>query len=715
MLSRALVLAFGAFAVPSAAFAAGSDPLGQVVSLLDGLTAKIIKEGAAESKAYKEYVEWCDDVSTNTKFDIKTAASKKEALEALIVKKADEASASGSKIEELAASIAQDGAELKSATEVRSKESSDFAASEAELVDVVDTLGRAVAVVEREMTKNPASLAQVDTSNLNNLMHALSTIVDAASMNSADKKKLLGLVQAQESDNDDDNAFGAPAVAAYKSHSSGIVDVLEDLKEKAEEQLSSLRKAEGSANHNFQMLKQSLDDQIKADTKDLEEEKSAKAAAEEAKATAEGDLTVTAKDLTDAKTALETASSTCIQTAADHESTVTARKEELMVLAKAKSLLESSTGAASYSYSLFQVVGGELVKSKLHTRADLANSEIVALVKRLAREQHSSVLAQLASRISALIKYGSSAGEDPFVKIKALLTDLVTKLEAEAGSDASEKDYCDEQMAKTGEKKMELEYDLSKLSTKIDQASSKSASLKQEVKEIQAGLAKMAKEQAEADKMRAESHSEYVEAKETLEEGLTGVRNALGVLRDYYGAAAGSSAAMLQDSDGTEQGEGQPAMPEKHEKAGGAGDSIIGILEVVESDFATNLAKEETAEADAEAAYERLTQENGITKTLKDQDLKYKTAEFKALDKTIAELSGDRSTKDAELSAVVDYFAKIKERCIAKPESYEERKSRREAEIAGLKQALGILEDEMAFTQHKKRGIRSHFLAASQP
>merc|ERR1719335_1115859 len=158
----------------------------------------------------------------------------------------------------------------------------------------------------------------------------------------------------------------------------------------------------------------------------------------------------------------------------------------------------------------------------------------------------------------------------------------------------------------------------------------------------------------------------------------------------------------------------QPAMPEHHAKAGGAGSSIISMLEVVESDFAKDLATEETVEADAEAEYQKTTQTNKVTKTMKEQDVKYKTKEFKALDKTIGELSGDKETANTELSAVMEYDANIKARCIAKPESYETRKARREAEITGLKDALAILENETAFVQHGRKGkkIGSNFLAS---
>merc|ERR1719329_1836319 len=262
-------------------------------------------------------------------------------------------------------------------------------------------------------------------------------------------------------------------------------------------------------------------------------------------------------------------------------------------------------------------------------------------------------------------------------------------------------------MAKTEAKKSELSDDISKLNAKIDKAAATSAKRKEEVKELQAQLASLAKETAQLDAIRSEEHGDYSVAKAELTAGINGVQKALGVLRDYYGG----SAALLQKANDFSAFMQQPAAPKKHSKAGGAGGSIIDILEVCESDFTKNLADEETEEADAVAVYEKTTQDNKLAVTQKSQDVKYKTKEFKGLDKSISELSADRDNTNTELTAVLDYYAKIKERCIAKPETYEERKARREAEIKGLKEALEILENETAFMQRGKRNRRHRFMA----
>merc|ERR1719382_484680 len=199
---------------------AQANPLGEVISLMDSLTAKIIKEGEAELKAYKEFFEWCDDAARNLKNEITTATAQKEKLEAAISKHSGDIEASSAKIGELAGSIATDDSDLKDATLVREKESADFKSNQAELVDVIDTLGRAIGILEREMAKNPAAFAQVDTSSLKNILTSLSAVVDAAAFSNADKTKLLGLVQAQQQGSDADaDEFGPPAAVVYKTHS----------------------------------------------------------------------------------------------------------------------------------------------------------------------------------------------------------------------------------------------------------------------------------------------------------------------------------------------------------------------------------------------------------------------------------------------------------------------------------------------------------------
>merc|ERR1712151_648827 len=102
----------------------------------------------------------------------------------------------------------------------------------------------------------------------------------------------------------------------------------------------------------------------------------------------------------------------------------------------------------------------------------------------------------LASRIAAVAHYGASNGEDVFAKIKGLIRDMIAKLEKEAGAEATEKAYCDEQIAKTEQKKGELEEDIAKATSRIDQATARSAQLKEEVQVLEGELAALAKAQA---------------------------------------------------------------------------------------------------------------------------------------------------------------------------------------------------------------------------
>jgi len=691
---------FCLFALFATTSASQTNPIQKVIELITSLEAKLMKEGEVEQKAYEEYFEWCDDAAKNKQFEVKTATAAKEKLEATIAKAKSDIEDADEKIAALAASIATDNKDLEDATVIRKKENDDFLAAEAELMEGVDMLERAIGIIERNMKGSALIQQPLDTTNIQSLLQTIGLVLDAASFANNDKSKLLGLLQNMQGD--DDAELGAPAPDAYKNKSGGIVDVLTDMKDKAEAELSEARKAEANTQHNYDMLKQSLVDSIAAAEHEKKEQEDGKAEAQETQATSEGDLAVTLKDLADATQALQDIGQDCMQLASDHQTSQQGLADELKALATAKKIIQQSTGGAEgQSYSFLQVASS----SQLRTTADLRNFEVVNSIKRLAAQQHSAALSQLASRIATTIRYGSSSGEDPFVKVKGLINEMIAKLMDEAAAEASHKAYCDEEMAKTKAKKEELQADIEKLTAKIDKASARSADLKVEVKELQKELADLQQMQSEMDKAREDGNAAFKIAQADLTQGLEGVRGALEVLRDYYQA----DAALLQQAGGLGAFMQQPAKPVKHEKAAGAGGGIISMLEVIESDFAKNLAEVEEEEETAQTNYDKTTQENKVTKTVKEQDVKYKTKEFTGLDKEIAELSGDREGANTELDAVLEYDEKIKDQCIAKPEPYEERKRRREAEIAGLKEALTILEGQAFLQKHSSlRGIHHH-------
>merc|ERR1719375_965613 len=139
----------------------------------------------------------------------------------------------------------------------------------------------------------------------------------------------------------------------------------------------------------------------------------------------------------------------------------------------------------------------------IRSHKDLATAEVVGLVKKLARQHHSLGLAQLASKITAVVRFGHMSGADPFAKVKGLIQDMIDKLVEEGEAEAKEHGFCTSEMAKTNAKKEEIEEDVAKLTSKIDKAAVKSAKLKGEVKELSAELAKLAKLKGEVKELSA--------------------------------------------------------------------------------------------------------------------------------------------------------------------------------------------------------------------
>jgi len=661
--------------------ATAESPISKVLELMSSLQQKVLKEGEAEQKAYEKFAEWCKDEAVSKQYEIQTGEGNVESLSATIEKETATISVEESKIGDVAKKIAVNTKDLTAATEIRTKEAADFAAADADLAETIDMLSRAIGIIE----KNMRATGFVQGNN-KEVVTALNALLQASSISAGDRSQLTALVQQAQGDDDDFLQSAAPAPKAYESQSGSILDILEDMKEKAVAMKNDGVKAEMNAKHSFEMLKQSLENTIAQDGKELAEAKSVKAGAEEAKAIAEGDLSMAEKELAEDKKYLSELSTDCQTKAADWEVSTKSRADELEALATAKKIITETTGGASEkAYGLLQQA------SKDKSTSDAAD-KVVSMLQGLGKTNKDVALAQLALRVKAAVEM--QTGADPFAKVKGMIQEMIDKLVADAAAEASHKAFCDKEMSESKEKIEDHTSTIDKFTTRKDKATAAIEKLTEELATLADELATMAKQQAAMDEMRGEQKATFAEAKKDFEDGIEGLTMALQILRDYY---ADKEESLMQAD--------QPATS-THSKASGAATGIIGMLEVAQSDFSKMLADATVEEEAAIKEYEKMTQENQVTKAIKEADVKYKTSEKASLAKQVSEFTSDIEGEQTELDAVLDYYEKLKPGCIAKPMTYEERKARREAEIAGLKEALGILEGESATSFLAVRTIR---------
>merc|ERR1719353_285292 len=402
-------------------------PVAKVIELLDELMGKVKGDLAAEETMMEEYSTWCDKES-NEKTDAITSHKRTIGdLEAEIADATARISELSTEVEELAGKISGAESELAEATKLREEEKASFSASETELVDTVDGLERALVVLKRGQT---SFLQARDQDALKKMTMSLSKIIDANWVNKKDKAAVQSLLQSTSTDGDEDLSLQPQASSSsYESHGGGILDTISDMKDKAEATLSDARKAEMEANHEYEMLKQNLEMQIKTMKKRMSEATSQKSGLEDAKASAEEELASTKKTLADDEKYLEELKQSCSMKAAEWATRQKDAAGELAAIAKAKEVLE--TGVKVFLQ----------VSSKTHSKNDeiaVKRDRVISILSKL--EDHSYFFTQIKSQARA---------GGPFDKVKGLIEDMITRLEKEAAEEADAKAFCDKETSES--------------------------------------------------------------------------------------------------------------------------------------------------------------------------------------------------------------------------------------------------------------------------
>merc|ERR1719271_1445228 len=209
-------------------------------------------------------------------------------------------------------------------------------------------------------------------------------------------------------------------------------------------------------------------------------------------------------------------------------------------------------------------------------------TQVVRVLSKISKKVHSYQLMQLVA----------SARSDPFGKIRGLVEEMIAKLTAEAAEEADQKSFCDEEMSESKAKQADLSGKLDKTSARIAKAEADKAKLLEDIKMLETEISEMDAGQAEATKVRQEEHEEYLKASKDFKESATAVAKAIDVLSEYYGSAFVQVSAKQPEFGGAE---------------GDVGSTIVS----------------------AQEAYDKLTQENAVTKATKAGDIKGKTSEVK--------------------------------------------------------------------------------------
>jgi chromosome segregation ATPase len=651
------------------ASASADSTVSKVVQLLDELKGKVQADLDKEAEAMDGYTKWCETQKTETSYaikDEKRIISEQSALVEAGTAKIEEES---SKIAELGPAIAASQKEVEDAAAVRAENQKTFMATEKELVEAEDMLRRAHGILKR--ATGGSSLLQAG-SKMEEVVAALGAIVDATWVSSAHKEHVQAFLQSE-----DLSLAPQASTSNYDSKSGGILTTIDEMRDETMENLRAARTENTKQKHAHELFAQSKANEIATFNKQLAQAKNALAGGKNKKGAAEKALAAEKATLEADSAYLAECSKSCADKASMWAERQASANEEMSVLDQAKEVLASKV-----------VV---LAQTGMKTRRVSADSldkreKVVSMLRRLGRRFNSFGLLQAASAASA----------DPFEKVRGLIKEMIAKLEKQAADEASQKEVCDKNLKENREKKANKEAALEKYNTRFTGAQAKQTKRKSEISELQKELKELAVAVKEATELRNKSHTDNTAIIEDNKASAAAVAEAITILRGFYGGGD-EGAAFVQ------RGEAAPGVEFASAKSGASG-SIIAILETSQADFTKLFQETEEEEAAELADYKKLMQEAEVTKAKKDAAIMGKTSELKSLKVQLQETQTDIDSTTQELTDVQTALTAWEEKCANKAMSYEERKQRREAELAGLQEALEILapsEEGAAFLQRR--------------
>merc|ERR1719487_3105234 len=335
-----------------------------------------------------------------------------------------------------------------------------------------------------------------------------------------------------------------------------------------------------------------------------------------------------------------------------------------MAINKAIEIMSSDKISLLQSHPSKTQDGVSLAQLRADQRSPIQSSVATFLNDR-AERTNSRILSLIAVKVS----------EDPFKKITKMIRDMITKLMEEANEEAEHKGFCDTEMGKNKNTRDEKSETVEKLTALIEELTASITKLGEQISitgdAISAIDAAMAKATAERNEESAKNKAVIADAKVAGE----ATAQALAVLKEFYAKAQGASFFQKPYT-------------------GMAGGGVVGMLEVIQSDFVRLETETTSAEDNAAKAFTEFSRDSSKDKAIKEMDLKHAQNSKTEKESELADAEKDLKGTQEELDAALAYFEKLKPSCVEAGQSYEERVAQRKAEIESLQDAFKILNGE---------------------
>jgi len=491
---------------------------------------------------------------------------------------------------------------------------------------------------------------------------------------------------------------GSPPRYTYASND--IIAVLQELYVKFKKSKHEIDETEFGLQRDFETKVQNIANERKFAMQDKTQKEELVAFKTEQRETAAADKSAEENEKGADEDFMKVLEENCEEKAKNWDQRSMARSRELEAIAKA---LESLQGAVSENWGAnkklvgLQRAGGSSsaflqLRSEYHKHvlsSEGATVDALRILRKSAAHLESSALSIVAMKIEL--------SADHFAKVRSIIKDLISRLEADALAEASTKGYCDANMAAAVSARDMASATIEDKAARISVLSASRQQLRREIATKSQEKADHEKALSELTELRSIERADNQKTIAMSKEGKEAVEFALSVLREFYGPALiQKSAYKPPDSDRAGQTVGDLAPVvwegEYHGKQA-ASKGVIGMLEVILADFDRTDSTVTSEEGVAQSEFERVEREtNAAIETLRNE-ITTKKGQVDAATLAITQLKSEERDAKKDLTSMLDELEKLHPMCVAPEETWEQRRLKREKEIEALKQAHAILED----------------------